>query len=212
MNSNGNTTEPLPFDQRGAGFARLLDARDADTSQQVDIGAVEAHPAVQDIVDQTTNEDVPISLVFNFGDTGLPITNISATSSDTTLVPNANLVISGAGSSRSLAVTSAANKFGTATITVTVSGTENSLPLNSTDTFVLTVNPVADPPGATSATTAEDTISSAGLVVTRNAADGAEVTHFKITGINNGTLFKHDGLTAIGNEPRSSPWPKGMRA
>src|SRR4029079_7497837 len=34
-----------------------------------------------------------------------------------------------------------------------------------------------------------NTQSSSGLVVSRNAADGAEVTHFKITNITNGTLF-----------------------
>ena len=36
-------------------------------------------------------------------------------------------------------------------------------------------------------------------MITRNAADGAEVTHFKITGITNGTLFLNDGTTPIAN-------------
>ncbi|PYR71971.1 MAG: hypothetical protein DMF86_24840, partial [Acidobacteria bacterium] len=36
-----------------------------------------------------------------------------------------------------------------------------------------------------------------GLVISRNAADGAEVTHFKVTAISGGTLFQHDGSTAI---------------
>src|SRR5205807_5202291 len=48
-------------------------------------------------------------------------------------------------------------------------------------------------------TTNEDTQSTSGLVITKNAGDGAEVTHFKITSITNGTLFKNDGTTAIGN-------------
>jgi len=51
---------------------------------------------------------------------------------------------------------------------------------------------VADTPGVTGATTSEDTQTTPGLVITRNAADGTEVTHFKITGISNGTLFQHD--------------------
>ncbi|PYS67100.1 MAG: hypothetical protein DMF73_20130, partial [Acidobacteria bacterium] len=38
-----------------------------------------------------------------------------------------------------------------------------------------------------------------GLVISRNAVDGAEVTHFKITGITNGILFKNDGTTHINN-------------
>ena len=63
----------------------------------------------------------------------------------------------------------------------------------------ITVNPVADTPSVTNATTNEDTQTTSGLVISRNAADGAEVTHFKITGITNGTLFQNDGTTAINN-------------
>ena len=63
----------------------------------------------------------------------------------------------------------------------------------------ITVNPVADTPSVTNATTNEDTQTTSGLVISRNAADGAEVTHFKITGITNGTLYKNDGTTQITN-------------
>lgn len=38
-----------------------------------------------------------------------------------------------------------------------------------------------------------------GLVISRNAGDGAEVTHFKITGITGGTLFQNNGTTPISN-------------
>ena len=51
----------------------------------------------------------------------------------------------------------------------------------------------------TGASTNEDTQSAGGLVITRNAVDGVEVTHFKITGISNGTLFRNDGTTQIAN-------------
>ena len=61
------------------------------------------------------------------------------------------------------------------------------------------INPVADTASVTNATTNEDTQTFGGLVISRNAADGAEVTHFKITGITNGTLYKNDGLTQITN-------------
>ncbi len=67
----------------------------------------------------------------------------------------------------------------------------------ATDTARLTVNPVADTPSVTDATTDEDTQTTSGLVISRNAADGAEVTHFKITGITNGTLYQNDGTTPI---------------
>jgi len=36
-------------------------------------------------------------------------------------------------------------------------------------------------------------------VISRNPADGAEVTHFKITGITGGLLFKNNGTTPINN-------------
>ena len=49
-----------------------------------------------------------------------------------------------------------------------------------------------------------------GLVIRRNAVDGTEVTHFKITNITNGTLFLNDGTTQIANgsfitSPRATP-------
>ena len=61
----------------------------------------------------------------------------------------------------------------------------------------MTVNPVADTPSVSGAATAEDTQTSSGLVISRNAADGAEVTHFKITGISNGMLYQNDGTTVV---------------
>ena len=67
------------------------------------------------------------------------------------------------------------------------------------DTFVLTVGTVPDTPSVTNTTTNEDTQSTSGLVITRNVNDGAEVTHFKITNITGGTLFKNDGATMITN-------------
>ena len=69
----------------------------------------------------------------------------------------------------------------------------------ATDTASLFVSPVADTPTVTNASTSENTQTTNGLVISRNAADGAEVTHFKITGISNGTLYKNDGTTAITN-------------
>src|SRR5258708_24520464 len=69
----------------------------------------------------------------------------------------------------------------------------------STVNATITVNPVADTPSVTNATTNEDTQTTSGLVISRNAVDGAEVTHFKITGITNGALFQTDGTTPIAN-------------
>src|SRR2546428_3234396 len=67
----------------------------------------------------------------------------------------------------------------------------------ATVSFHLT--PVADTPSVTNATTNAKRQTTSGLVISRNPADGPEVTHFKITGITGGTLLKHDGTTVIHN-------------
>ena len=69
----------------------------------------------------------------------------------------------------------------------------------ATETATITITPVADTPTVTNASTNEDTQSSSGLVISRNANDGTEVTHFKISSITGGTLYKNDGA-AITND------------
>jgi Ca2+-binding RTX toxin-like protein len=69
----------------------------------------------------------------------------------------------------------------------------------STVTADITVSTVADTPSVTNATTLANTQSTSGLVISRNAADGIEVTHFKVTNITGGSLFQNDGTTAINN-------------
>jgi hypothetical protein len=185
-----------PFtDQRGTGFARIVDADDTpDTTATVDIGAFEAQVAVQDIPDTGTNEDTPVSFPFNVS-SGVSSSDVTATSSNQTLVPDANISVTGASSPLTLNITPASNKFGSATITVTVASGSQTM----TDTFVLSVTPIADTPSVSNSTTAEDTQTTTGLVISRNAADGSEVSFFKITNIQNGTLFQNDGTTLINN-------------
>ena len=49
-------------------------------------------------------------------------------------------------------------------------------------------------------------------MISRNAADGAEVTHFKITGITNGTLFLNDGTTPVNDSYVPDLTPKATPA
>jgi len=171
LDGDANTAETLPVDQRGSlsltiFFPRVADSADANVIQTVDIGAFELHPSIEDIINQSTNENTVKNVTFNIGDdTGALITSVTATSSNTTLVPNANLVITGSGGSRNLQITPATNQTGTTTITVTVTATNGR---TATDTFDLTVNAVNDAPVANndSYATDEDTP----LVV--NAANG----------------------------------------
>ncbi len=102
-------------------------------------------PTVSSIANQTTSEDTPTSpIAFTVSDAETASGNlaVSATSSNPTLVPNANIALGGSGSSRTLTITPAANQSGTATITVSVS---DGMQTASTS-FALTVNAVNDAP------------------------------------------------------------------
>src|SRR6185369_13270669 len=98
------------------------------TTQTVDIGAYELHPSIENITDKTTAEDTALpGFVFNIGDgTGVLIATVTAASSNTTVVPNlpGNINVTGAGSTRTLAITPAADRNtvadGPVVITVTV--------------------------------------------------------------------------------------------
>ena len=135
--SSGAGVNPA-FDERGSGFIRKADSADADATATVDIGAFELQLSVEDITDKSTPEDTPFNFDFNIGDgTGALITSVTALSSNTTLVPNENLSVTGSGSTRNLAITPVADANspadGTATITVTVTATNGQ---TTTDTFV----------------------------------------------------------------------------
>ena len=70
---------------------------------------------------------------------------------------------------------------------------------SGTATVSFNITAQADTPSVTNATTNANTQTTSGLVISRNPVDGAEVTHFKITGITGGALFKNNGTTPINN-------------
>jgi hypothetical protein len=146
--------QSLTTDHRGAGFARAADSADANATQTVDIGAFEAQASLEDITNEATAEDTPLSFSFNIGDAAL-VTSVTASSGNPAVVPNdpANLNVTGSGSTRTLNITPGANQAGLAVITVTV----NTATASMSDTFVLTANRIADTPSVTNATTVEDT-------------------------------------------------------
>ena len=109
------------------------------------VDAVNDAPTISNVTNQQTNEDTATSaLAVTLGDVETAVANLdlSGSSSNTTLVPDANIVLGGTGASRTVTVTPASNQSGSATITLTVSdGTAST-----TDTFVLTVGGVNDVP------------------------------------------------------------------
>jgi len=135
------TDNPLTTDQRGA--QRIADSPDADSTATIDIGAFEFLQTLEDIPNQTTNEDIPLTITFGVGDNGPAINSVTATSNNQALIANVNLVISGTNSVRSLQISPAPNQSGLAMITVTVNLSGGG---TLTDSFTLTVNPVNDRP------------------------------------------------------------------
>jgi hypothetical protein len=84
--------------------------------------------------------------------------------------------------------------------TVTDNGTTSGAanPKSVTQTATFPIQPVADIPNVTLGVAEEDHFSTDdGLVITRNAADGAEVTRFKIGNITGGRLYQHNATTEI---------------
>ena len=121
------------------------------TSFQLTVTAVNNAPTITSITNQTINEDTATgALGFTVGDaeTAAASLTVSGSSSNPTLVPNANLGFGGSGAARTVTVTPAAGQSGTATITVSVSDGQ----LSTSTSFQLTVTAVNDAPTITSIT------------------------------------------------------------
>ncbi len=109
------------------------------------VEAVTDGPTISDIADAAVDEDTPTgAIAFTVGDAQTPVEDLTltATSSDPTLVPVANIVLGGSGADRTVTVTPAPDQSGTATVRITVSDGVAS----AFDEFVLTVNAVNDVP------------------------------------------------------------------
>jgi hypothetical protein len=116
----------------------------------LNVTAVNDAPTITAITAKTTDEDVASSAItFTIADVDSAITcaNVTGTSSNTTIVPNANIVITGAAQSCTAVVTGALNKNGTVNITLTVSDGA----LSATSVFALTIIPVPDISGTLTA-------------------------------------------------------------
>ena len=110
-----------------------------------DYSAINTEPTISELPNVTVSEDSSTGLIgFTIGDSETAAGSLTLTrsSSNTALVPNTSIVLSGSGASRTVLVTPAANQSGTATITITASDGS----LAASRSFILTVNPVNDPP------------------------------------------------------------------
>ncbi len=108
-------------------------------------------PTISDVGSQTIDEDSTTgALPFTVGDAETPAANliVSASSSNTALIPNqiANLQLGGSGANRSITVVPAQDAVGSSVITLTVTDGGGA---TANDTFTVTVNQINDPPSLT---------------------------------------------------------------
>jgi len=112
---------------------------------------VNTAPTISGLSNQSLDADSgsssPVAFTIGDGETAAEQLLVSATTSNGSLIPNQNIVLSGAGSNRSISVDPADGLSGTSTITVYVTDGVNTV----SDSFVVTVTPVAnfalsDPP------------------------------------------------------------------
>lgn len=101
-------------------------------------------PAIGTIASRTLNEDTPATIPFTVTDSDTAVGSLvlSATSSNTKLLPAASLVLGGSGNNRTLTLTPAVNQSGTATVTLTAGDGS----LKATRSFTVTVKSVNDAP------------------------------------------------------------------
>jgi hypothetical protein len=131
---------PFMIDERGS--TRIVDGPDANSTATVDIGAYEFIATLEGIANTTMNEDTSTTVFFSTGDSQPQVTSVTASSSNQSLVPNANLSL-GTQRIRGLRITPIANQSGTATITMTVNYSGGGV---LTQSFLLTVSAVNDAP------------------------------------------------------------------
>ena len=160
---------------------KVLDSNTATVTVTISGKAV---PTITSVVAQTIDEDqatTAIAFTIADADTEVNSLQVSASSTNLTLVSANAIVLGGTGANRTVTITPAANQNGTADITLTVSNGA----LASSSRFVLTVRAVNDAPVATdgAVTTNEDTPANSYLMA--SDVDSDQLTYSIMT---NGTL------------------------
>jgi hypothetical protein len=151
-------------------------------------------PSISDIANQSTDEDAPTEAIpFTVGDveTSAGTLQVTGSSSDTTLVPESNIVLGGSGADGTVNVTPAPNQSGTATITVAV--TDGAA--TSTDSSTLTVYAANYSPVADSQTVTVDEETSTLVTLLASDVYNSSLT-YKVTSLPaHGRLYKGNSTT-----------------
>lgn len=142
----------------------------------MDFVVTQSPPTISDVSNKSVNEDSTIGVPFTIGDgqTATSSLSVTASSGNEALIPSANLVVTGTGASRTVAITPAPEQYGgPVTITLTVQDANGQ---TASDTFAVTVNPVNDMPVAGSPTALDfDGVDDLALVTNPGLATGNAV-------------------------------------
>lgn len=170
---------------------------------------VKVPPGVPSVTSATTSEDVQTTsglLISRNSSDGAEVTHFRITGitggklfqSDGVSPINDGDFITSADAGAGLKFTPSPGFFGTGHFTVQAAiNSDNSGAAGVTVTADIFVSASADAPSVSNASTNINTQTTSGLVISRNATDGAEVTHFRITNINGGSLFQNNGTTPV---------------
>lgn len=129
-----NRTAIATYDSNGQSTATTAQA----TTTSYTLGG-NAAPTISTVASQSTLQNIATgAIAFTVGDqeTAAASLTVSASSSNTTLVPNANLVFGGSGANRTVTITPATGQTGTTTISLNVYDGTNT----TSTTFLLTVS------------------------------------------------------------------------
>src|SRR5205809_615821 len=122
------------------------DGASASSSFVLTVNPVNDPPTISSLANQSRSEERRAgNVAFSICDVESTADSLTVNghSSNQGLVPDGNIVFGGSGPNRTVTLMPAANQSGTATITITVSDPEGA---SASRSFVLTVNPVNDPP------------------------------------------------------------------
>src|SRR5215210_4792135 len=166
------------------------------TTFTVTVNSVNDQPTITGIANQTIDEDTSTGvLAFTIGDieTAAGSLTVSGSSSNTTIIPNGNVVFGGSGANRTVTVNPAPNQFGgPVTITITVNDGSGQPNATNSTVFTVTVNPVNDPPSLAD-TTLDYTVLGNTQLRVGETTTGNSVLHLR----DNQDLLEKSGPTDI---------------
>jgi fibronectin type 3 domain-containing protein len=167
---------------------------ESDPSIEVSYTRPSSGPQISTIPNQVTLEDTAkvVSFTASRGTNLTGTLSFTASSSDSALVPAADILIAGSFPNYTATLTPRPNSFGVATITLTVTdGTQAT-----SSSFVLTVNSVNDAPSLNS-------------IGNLSISEDAGLQSIALTGINSGAPNENQNLTiqAVSSNPALIPAP-----